>query len=121
VAAAPGPTPIHVGDLDGSAIRKGRNWTARVTIRIDDGDHAAVAGVVVSGSWSAGASGGSSCTTGAAGTCTVQKAKLSTTVAASVTFTVTGVTATGRTYAAASNHDPDGDSTGTSILVLRPT
>ena len=120
VAAAPGPTPIHVGDLDGSATRKGRNWTAAVTIRIEDGDHAPVAGAVVTGSWSAGASGNASCTTGASGTCTVQKAKLSMTSVAGVTFTVTGATLAGRTYQAAANHDPDGDSTGTSITVLRP-
>jgi hypothetical protein len=33
---------------------------------------------------------------------------------------VTGVTKTGSTYVPGSNHDPDGDSSGTSIVVLRP-
>jgi hypothetical protein len=39
---------------------------------------------------------------------------------ASVTFTVTGATRSGFTYTPASNHDPDIDSNGTSIVVLRP-
>jgi hypothetical protein len=37
-----------------------------------------------------------------------------------VTFTVTSVTRTGSTYTAAANHDPDGDSDGTAIVVFRP-
>jgi hypothetical protein len=39
---------------------------------------------------------------------------------ASVTFSVTNVTAAGLAYAPGSNHDPDGSSTGTSITILRP-
>jgi hypothetical protein len=39
----------------------------------------------------------------------------------SITFSVFGVSATGRIYAAGANHDPDGDSTdGNSITVNRP-
>ena len=54
------------------------------------------------------------------GVCTVSKASISTTVG-SVTFTITGVTLSGRVYDGAANHDPDGDSTaGTSIVVSRP-
>jgi subtilisin len=121
VAAAPPPNPIHVGDLDGTGTASGKNWTARVTIRVDTASEAAVAGAVVSGSWGNGASGTASCTTTSAGTCTVQKTKLARASIAQVTFTVTGVTKSGSTYSPAANHDPDGDSTGTSIVVLRPT
>jgi subtilisin len=121
VTAAPPPNPIHVGDLDGTGTASGKNWTARVTIRVDDASEAAVAGAVVSGSWNDGASGTASCTTTSAGTCTVQKTKLARASIAQVTFTVTGVTKSGSTYSPAANHDPDGDSTGTSIVVLRPT
>ena len=39
---------------------------------------------------------------------------------ASVRFTVTNVTAPGYTYDAAANHDPDGDSNGTRIVVPQP-
>jgi subtilisin family serine protease len=120
VAPAPAPSPVHVGDLDGDTTVQGKNWTARVTIGIHDGAHAAVAGAVVSGTWSAGATGTSSCTTTTAGTCTVQKNKLARSSVTSVTFTVTSVTAAGRTYAAGSNHDPDGGS-GTTIVVPRPS
>jgi hypothetical protein len=38
----------------------------------------------------------------------------------SVTFTVTGVTASGATYVSSSNGDPDGDSNGTTITVNKP-
>jgi hypothetical protein len=36
----------------------------------------------------------------------------------SVTFTVTGLTLTNAIYMSASNHEPDGDSSGTVIVVL---
>jgi hypothetical protein len=51
----------------------------------------------------------------------VQKAKLSRTSVASVTFGVTSATKSGWTYAPTANHDPDGDSTGTVIVVPRPS
>ena len=74
----------------------------------------------VAGTWSAGASGSATCRTSVVGVCTVSKASISTTVG-SVTFTITGVTLSGRVYDGAANHDPDGDSTaGTSIVVSRP-
>ncbi|HSL32610.1 MAG TPA: Ig-like domain-containing protein, partial [Candidatus Limnocylindrales bacterium] len=119
VAPAP-PTTIHVGDLDATATVQGKNWTARVTIRVDDTAHTAVAGAVVRGSWSAGSSGTATCTTTSSGTCAVQKAKLSRASVASVTFTVTSVTVSGLTYLPGSNHDPDGGN-GTAIVILRPT
>ena len=116
----PPPNPIHVGDLDGSASSTGKTWTAHVTIRVHTAAETAVAGAVVSGTWSNGASGTATCTTTAAGTCSVQKTKLTKTTVPSATFTVTGVTLAGATYTPASNHDPDIDSNGTSITVARP-
>ena len=124
ITAAPPPPPppssMHVGDLDRASSNAGKTWTARVTIRIDDGAHAGLSGAVVSGAWSTGASGTASCTTATNGTCTVQKTKLSRSGVASVTFTVSGVSRSGWTYASSLNHDPDGESTGSSIVVLRP-
>ena len=38
----------------------------------------------------------------------------------SVNFTVVSVTMAGRTYDRTLNHDPDGDSNGTTIRVNRP-
>jgi hypothetical protein len=42
------------------------------------------------------------------------------TSAASITFTVTNLTLMGLTYQSAANHDPDGDSIGTAISILKP-
>ncbi len=120
VAPPPPTNPFHVGDLDGAGVISGKTWTARVTIRVENASHAALSNAVVTGSWSNGASGSANCRTGTAGTCTVQVAKLSRATVGSVTFTVTNVTRTGGTYTPASNHDPDGDSNGTTISVLRP-
>jgi subtilisin family serine protease len=121
VLAAPPPNPIHVGDLDRSTSSAGKNWTARVTIRIHTAAEGSVAGAVITGTWSNGASGTATCTTNSSGACTVQKTKLSKATVATVTFTVTSVTVAGSTYTAAANHDPDGDSNGTTITVFRPT
>jgi subtilisin family serine protease len=120
VGSGPPPNPIHVGDLDGSSSTSGKTWTARVTIRIDNAAHGAVSGVVVTGAWSDGASGTTTCTTSSAGTCAVQLTKLSRTAVASVTFTVTNATKSGSTYTPTANHDPDQDSNGTWIVVRRP-
>jgi len=120
VTPAPPPNPFHVGDLDRSATNAGKTWTARVTIRIDSAAHAGLSGAVVTGAWSDGSSGTGTCTTATSGTCSIQKTKLSRTAVASVRFTVTGVTRTGGTYVASANHDPDGDSDGTTIVILRP-
>ena len=57
VTSVPVTNSMHVGDLDGSATVKGKNWTARVTIRIDSATHAALANANVAGTWSDGASG----------------------------------------------------------------
>jgi len=114
------PNPSHVGDLDRSTAASGKTWTAKVTIRIDTAAHAPVGGVTVSGSWSNGASGTTSCRTGSNGTCTVQVGKLSRATVAAVTFTVNGASRSGWTYTPAANHDLEGDSDGTTIVVLRP-
>jgi subtilisin family serine protease len=120
VTSVPETNSMHVGDLDGSATVKGKNWTARVTIRIENSTHQAVANANVTGTWSAGATGSATCRTSVVGVCTVSKASISTGIT-SVTFTITGVTLSGRIYDGAANHDPDGDSTdGTVIVVNRP-
>ncbi len=118
VTAAPLPNPFHVGDLDRATSIAGKTWTAKVTIRVESGTHAALSGAIVTGTWSNG--GTASCTTNSSGTCTVQKTKLSLSGVASVTFTVTSVTRSGGTYVPGSNHDPDGESNGTAITVNRP-
>jgi len=115
-------TPVspqsHVGDLDGSATSSKNNWQAAVTVSVHDSAHGAVSGAIVTGSWSGGFSGSASCTTNAAGQCVVQTGSMNRN-RPSVTFTVTNVTGS-LNYSAASNHDPDGSSNGTSITVIKP-
>ena len=121
VTSSGGGTTMHVGDLDGSKTSQGRNnWTALVTITMHNASHGLVSGATVSGSWSAGASGTASCTTNGTGKCTVSKGGLKKANIPSVAFTVTGATHATLTYSVADNHEPDGDSTGTSITVLKP-
>jgi hypothetical protein len=120
-SAAPPPPPsgtAHIGDLDGSATSQGQTWTASVTVTAHDATHGLLSGASVSGSWTGGATGTASCTTGASGTCTLTKPSIRKKFAKE-TFTVSGVSYTGLTYQAAFNHDPDGDSNGTTITIAR--
>lgn len=93
VSSAPSGTASIAALSSSSALRKG-GWTATVTISVRDGALAAVGGAAVTGSWSTGA--GSSCTTSAAGTCTISLnlGKKAT----SVTWTVSGITHLTLTY-----------------------
>jgi hypothetical protein len=118
--ATPTPTPtpggaIHVGDLDGTSSGN-NNWSATVTITVHDAGHAPVAGATVSGTWSAGSPSSASCTTNSSGVCNVSVSGIPRRTS-SVRWTVTNVTATGRTYQSSANHDPDGSSNGTFINV----
>jgi hypothetical protein len=109
---------IHVGDLDASSVSNAKNWDAFVTVMVHDANENALQGVSVSGSWSNGASGGGSCTTGSNGTCTITRSNLKNNVS-SVDFSVTDLSY-GLPYQSSDNHDPDGDSNGTFIVVVKP-
>lgn len=113
---ATAPT-MHVGDLDATGGTSGKNWAATVTALVLDAGETPVAGATVTGTRGGGLTGSASCVTAANGRCSVSKSarKLP-----SVTFTVTNVTRSGATYASGTNHDPDGDSNGTTITVLKP-
>jgi hypothetical protein len=114
----PVPSQLHVGDLDGSSAPSGNGgWKATVTIAVHDASHAALSGVLVSGSFVKGGSG--SCTTNASGVCSITSSKIPNS-RANTTFTVSGATKSGYTYTSGANHDPDGDSTGASIVVSKP-
>lgn len=106
----PPPPAVHIGDIDG-APKGGKVF---VEIWVHDAAHNPIAGTTVTLAWG-GASGPASCVTGAAGSCTVHTNNLSS--PATVTLTVTGVSVPGGTYDGSQNHDPDGDSNGTSITV----
>jgi len=112
-------TTMHIGDLDGASTKQGTKWTANVTITVHDANHNPLANATVTGNWSNGATGTASCTTGSNGMCSVNKSGIRT-GKSSVTFTVNNVTRSSYTYASASNHDPDGSSNGTKIVVSKP-
>jgi len=127
-SAGPAPLPpptgttVHIGDLDGSATSQGPTWTAAVTVTAHDVADGLVGGATVTGNFSAGATGSDSCTTSITtagrGQCTITKAGIRKKVSR-VTFTVSTVTHGSLTYDGASNHDPDGSSTGTAITIAR--
>jgi len=119
VSPRAGPTTAHVGDLDGSPAGNKSTWTALLTVTVHNTDHLAVAGAVVTGTWSGFAAGSGTCTTGGSGTCVVVSSSFRKKDSVA-TFTVTGVAASGLAYSAAQNHDPDGDSTGTAISIAKP-
>jgi hypothetical protein len=120
VAATPiMPPNAHIGDLDGSATPvQGKTWGAVVTILVHDEGHRPVANAIVSGTWNTDAKP-ATCQTTALGQCTLAKRNIKADLR-SVTFRVTGVAQATHPYQPSLNHDPDGDSTGTVIVVMRP-
>ena len=58
-------------------------------------------------------------TTGSNGQCNVSKSGISN-GNSSVTFTINNVTRTNFNYTSANNHDPDGSSNGTRIVIPKP-
>jgi serine protease AprX len=113
----PPPQKSHIGDLDpSSAWVTSTRWRARATVQVNDQNGSPRAGAVVTGVWTGNTT--LSCTTDATGRCFVQKRFAS--KKASVTFTVTNVQLTGYPYDASANTDPDGDSNGTVVTVVRP-
>lgn len=115
-----GGNTVHVADLDGVASWVNSTyWKATVTIRVADRNGAAVSGALVSVAWSGGYAASASCTTDGAGLCSLATGNIRKNKS-SVTLTVTNVAASGFTYDPAANGDPDGDSNGTGITVLKP-
>lgn len=117
-ASAPVVT-LHIGDLDRSAVPVRNKWKATVTIRLHNANELPVAGAKVYGKWSNDATGSPYCITNSKGVCSVTKTSLTGGVP-SVTFTVTKVVLAGATYQSTANHDPDGESNGTTIVALKP-
>jgi FtsP/CotA-like multicopper oxidase with cupredoxin domain len=123
LAVAPTPPNKHAGDLDwASANVTTTQWRAVTTVTVHDAQHAPLAGVVVSGSYSAGGTI-RGCTTATDGQCKLTSNVLSRATTASVSFTLTGLTGTGAAYLSTQNHDPDTGaqaSDGTHLTIPRP-
>jgi uncharacterized repeat protein (TIGR01451 family) len=91
---------MHIGALSGTSVRQGNAtspWNTTVTVTVHDANHNAVSGATVTGAWTSGpgfgsgGSGGTTCTTGAAGTCQVTRSGVAN-GRASTTFTVSNAT-----------------------------
>lgn len=107
---------MHVGDLDGYSTSLGNTWTATVTITIHDTNHNPIANANVSGEWNMGGLGTVGCVTSSDGTCSttsdpIQKKDKE------IIFFVNNVSHGSLTYTLTDNHDPDGDSNGTEIII----
>jgi len=113
----PGGAVLHVGDLDGvGTTLSATKWRSKVTITVHDGSHAKVAGATVSGVWTGGVS--ATCVTNLKGKCSLTRQFA--TKKTSAQFAVSNLWSSGDTYSSAANHDPETDSTGTTITVARP-
>ena len=119
----PGGGTMHVGDLDGLGLKLSKgNWEAEVTIAVDDNGEGPLANATVSGTFTQNGSPVSVkvCVTNASGVCTVSSGQMPSKKGKDpATYTVDSVTHASFTYDQPSNHDPDGDSDGTSIEVSK--
>ena len=116
VAQPPVGSPgVHISDLDASVINNGSTWTARVDVYVHNESHAAVDGGTVMGQWSNGDAGQCAIS---AGQCQVASSPIAK-KNGTIIFTITGVTVSGSDYLSGDNHDPDGDSDGSTITVAK--
>jgi PKD repeat protein len=115
-ATTPSALAIHVGDLDGTRSASKRSWSAKVTMKVHDAADQPVSGAVVNAAWTSGGSG--SCTTGGKGTCTITASGLPL-ATPEVTFGVGSVSKAESIYQPSANHDPEGDSNGTTIRIAK--
>ncbi len=116
------PTPgagTHIGDLDPFRSSEGSTWTAYVILQVHDATHNPVEGATVTGTWTGPGLSVDECVTDYAGECLMLSTLIRKRVGA-VTFTVADVVYGTLTYEPGSNHDPDGDSDGTSITIRKP-
>ncbi len=107
----PASTAVSVSALAGSGSVVRNGWRATASITVTDANGVAVAGAVVTGSFTAGGTD-LKCTTSVAGMCSVTSGNLSKRTA-ETTFSVTGISGTNMTYYPASN-------VGSSITVRKP-
>ncbi len=105
----------HVGDIDATRRVGSSSWRATATITVHSATETLVKSGTVSGSWNGGPT--VTCALTTKGKCSITKTGIPLSQA-NITFAVTGIS-TGSPYAPAYNHDPDGSSNGTSILIVK--
>ena len=110
---------VHVGDMDAVLVNQGSTWRTDVTVTVHDGGHTSHAGAAVSVTWGLAASGTASGTTNALGQVTFSSPSVPKREG-SISLAVTQVVSSnGDPYDPNANHDPDGDSDGTVIIVSK--
>jgi aqualysin 1 len=111
VEPPPPSLAVSVSALAGSAATVRNGWRATVSITVRDANGAAVAGAVVTGSFTVGGTG-LRCTTSTAGTCSVTSGNLSRSTT-QTTYSVSGISGTNMSYEPSNN-------TVSTIVVQRP-
>ncbi len=119
--ATPDVMSVHIADLDASASpgSKKNNWDAAVAITAHDQNENPLTNATVSGNWNGDVPGSDYCITDNNGSCTLNMSSIRGNID-SVDFTVDGISGNNLWYSSSANHDPDGDSNGSSITVQRP-
>lgn len=113
----PEPSYIHLGDLDGSSFNFfWVFWGTTIKVTVHDSNEEPVPNAVVSGMFNDGSTVWK-CTTKEDGVCEMEPGYQ---VTQCLQFSVTGVQHPQYEYMASFNHDPDGDSDGTTITTCRP-
>ena len=108
---------MHIGDLDAAAARVTKqSWRATASMTVHAAGETPLPGAIVTGTWSKAASGSATCTTNAAGLCSVSTGSLNV-KKSPATFTVTALAHSTYSYRSADNHDVDGGSDGHTISV----
>ena len=114
---------MHVHDLDAVSVKLSKgNWKSLVTIDVRDaGDVLPVIGAIVTGTFFQVGSPiiTLTCTTVASGRCAIDSGQFPSKSGSGKSFTVNNVTHASFTYASGANHDPDGDSNGTTIALSK--
>jgi len=114
----PPPGGNHIGDLDAAAsVPSGNSWVSAVTVTVHDDTETGLAGVTVTllADYGAG-SAIRTCVTNGIGTCTTADL-ITHKKNGTVSYTVQGLSVS---YSPQDNHDSDGDSNGTVIVVSKP-
>ena len=96
---------LHVSSLVTGSTSGSTTWTGSITVTVTDSSGTAVSGVSVTGAWSpTSAASPSGCTTNSSGQCTITPAAASFPSAQRTeTWTVSGLSLSGYSYASASN------------------
>ncbi|MEJ2736734.1 MAG: S8 family serine peptidase [Anaerolineae bacterium] len=110
------PGSMHVGDLDGDRSLVHDQWDVQITVTIHDEGENLVPGATVHGTWSGGFTASGTCISDASGQCQIARTGIQP-QSTSAVFTVDSVDHAALLYDPGANHDPDGDSNGTSIIV----